>query len=127
VFLLLSLKVNNLGKAAVLHFAFFCGWGHAKLSLPIILHSCAYVKFSQAFHNLLSAKGHQPMIPGSPRSAFSKWLHMPQPLRKQASDPIQLLVAQEAVEQLILRRSAHSTPEKHIFSTAHPPSVLGSH
>jgi hypothetical protein len=32
-FLLLSLNLNNLGKAAVLHFALFCGWGHAKLSL----------------------------------------------------------------------------------------------
>jgi hypothetical protein len=43
-----SLKVNNLGKAAVLHFALalFCSWGCAKLSLPIIEHSCAYVKFS---------------------------------------------------------------------------------
>jgi hypothetical protein len=32
-----SLNVSILGKAAVLHFAFalFCGWGHAKLSLPI--------------------------------------------------------------------------------------------
>jgi hypothetical protein len=30
-----SLNVNNLGKAAVLHFA-FCSWGHAKLSLLII-------------------------------------------------------------------------------------------
>jgi hypothetical protein len=30
-----SLNVNNLGKAAVLHFALFCGWGHAKLSQPI--------------------------------------------------------------------------------------------
>jgi hypothetical protein len=30
------LKVNILGNAAVLHFALFCGWGHAKLSLPII-------------------------------------------------------------------------------------------
>jgi hypothetical protein len=29
------LNVNNLGKAAVLHFAFipFCSWGRAKLSL----------------------------------------------------------------------------------------------
>jgi hypothetical protein len=41
-----SLKVNNLGKAAVLHFALFCDWGHAKFNLPIIGHSCAYVKFS---------------------------------------------------------------------------------
>jgi hypothetical protein len=24
----------------------FCGWGHAKLSLQIIEHNCAYVKFS---------------------------------------------------------------------------------
>jgi hypothetical protein len=42
-----SLNVNNLGKKAVLHFAFspFCGWGHTKLSL-LIWHSCAYVKFS---------------------------------------------------------------------------------
>jgi hypothetical protein len=36
-----SLNINNLGKAAVLHFALFCSWGHAKLSLPIIGHSCA--------------------------------------------------------------------------------------
>jgi hypothetical protein len=36
----------NLGKVAVLHFALFCGWGHAKLSLPNIRNSCAYVKFS---------------------------------------------------------------------------------
>jgi hypothetical protein len=42
----ISLKVNNLGKAAVLHPALFCGWGHAKLSLLIIGYSCAYVKFS---------------------------------------------------------------------------------
>jgi hypothetical protein len=48
-----SLNVNNLGKAAVLHFALFCSWGCAKLSLPIIGHSCAYVKFSRAFHNML--------------------------------------------------------------------------
>jgi hypothetical protein len=41
-----SLNINNLGKAAVLHFALFCGWGHTKLSLPIIGHSFAYVKFS---------------------------------------------------------------------------------
>jgi hypothetical protein len=27
---------KQLRKAAVLHFAFFCGWGCAKLSLPII-------------------------------------------------------------------------------------------
>jgi hypothetical protein len=40
-----SLNVNNLGKAVVLHFALFCGWGSAKLSLPIIGHNCAYVKF----------------------------------------------------------------------------------
>jgi hypothetical protein len=43
---LTSLNVNNLGKAAVLHPALFWGWGLAKLSLPIIGHSCAYVKFS---------------------------------------------------------------------------------
>jgi hypothetical protein len=38
MFLFLSLNVNNLGKADILHFALavFCGWGHAKLSLPII-------------------------------------------------------------------------------------------
>jgi hypothetical protein len=42
--LLLSLNVNNLGKAAVLHFALFCGWGHPKFSLLIIGNSCAYVK-----------------------------------------------------------------------------------
>jgi hypothetical protein len=36
-----SLNVNNLGKVAVLHFALFCCWGHAKLSLLIIEHSCA--------------------------------------------------------------------------------------
>jgi hypothetical protein len=41
-----SLNINNLGKAAGLHPALFCGWGLAKLSLPIIGHSCAYVKFS---------------------------------------------------------------------------------
>jgi hypothetical protein len=43
-----SLNVNILGKAAVLHFALtlFCGWGHAKLSLKIIEHNCAYVSFS---------------------------------------------------------------------------------
>jgi hypothetical protein len=41
-----SLNINNLGKAAVLHFAFFCSWGPTKLSLPIIGHSCTYVKFS---------------------------------------------------------------------------------
>jgi hypothetical protein len=54
VFLLLSLNVNNLGKA-VLHFAFtpFCSWGRAKLSLQIIEHNCAYVKFSLASYNLL--------------------------------------------------------------------------
>jgi hypothetical protein len=43
-----SLNINNLGKSAVLHFtlALFGSWGHAKLSLPIIGHSCACVKFS---------------------------------------------------------------------------------
>jgi hypothetical protein len=42
----ISLNINNVGKAAVLHPALFCGWGHAKLSLLIIGHSCVYVKFS---------------------------------------------------------------------------------
>jgi hypothetical protein len=37
-----SLNINNSGKGAVLHFALFL----AKLSLLIIEHSCAYVKFS---------------------------------------------------------------------------------
>jgi hypothetical protein len=41
-----SLDLNNLGKAAVQHFALFCGWGHAKTILTITGHSCAYVKFS---------------------------------------------------------------------------------
>jgi hypothetical protein len=41
-----SLNLNNLGKAAVLHPAPFCGWGHAKLSLLIIGHSCVYVSSS---------------------------------------------------------------------------------
>jgi hypothetical protein len=43
-----SPNVNILGKAVVLHFALalFCSWGHAKLSLLIISHSCAYVRFS---------------------------------------------------------------------------------
>jgi hypothetical protein len=41
-----SLNINNLGKAAVLHFALFHSWGHTKLSLQIIGHNCAYVKFS---------------------------------------------------------------------------------
>jgi hypothetical protein len=40
-----SLNINNLRKAAVVHFALFCRWGHAKLSLLIIGHSCVYVKF----------------------------------------------------------------------------------
>jgi hypothetical protein len=31
-----SLNVNNLRNAAELHFALFCHWGHAKLSLLII-------------------------------------------------------------------------------------------
>jgi hypothetical protein len=48
-----SLNLNNLGKAAVLHFALFCGWGHAKLSLLIIGHSYTHVKFSQDSHNPL--------------------------------------------------------------------------
>jgi hypothetical protein len=41
-----SLNINILGKAAVLHFALLCSWGHAKLNLPIIEHNCAYVMFS---------------------------------------------------------------------------------
>jgi hypothetical protein len=40
----------------VLHFALFWSWGHAKLSLPIIWHICAYDKFSSASHNLLPTK-----------------------------------------------------------------------
>jgi hypothetical protein len=32
----ISLNINNLRKSAVLHFAFLCGWDHAKLSLTII-------------------------------------------------------------------------------------------
>jgi hypothetical protein len=43
-----SLNLNNLGKAAVLHFALFCGWGHADLRLATIEHSCAYSS-SQGF------------------------------------------------------------------------------
>jgi hypothetical protein len=44
-----SLNINILGKTAVLHFplTLFCGWGHAKLSLPIIGHSCTCL-FSSA-------------------------------------------------------------------------------
>jgi hypothetical protein len=39
-----SLNINNLGKAAVLHFVVFCDWGHAKPSLSsshrlLIIHS----------------------------------------------------------------------------------------
>jgi hypothetical protein len=41
--ILTSLNVNNLGKATALHPAHFYSWGHTKLSLPIIRHSCAYV------------------------------------------------------------------------------------
>jgi hypothetical protein len=42
----ISLNINNLEKAALLHFVLFCSWGHAKFSLLIIGLSCAYVKFS---------------------------------------------------------------------------------
>jgi hypothetical protein len=47
--------VNILGKVALLNFALtlFCSWGCAKLSLQIIEHICAYVKFSWVSHNLL--------------------------------------------------------------------------
>jgi hypothetical protein len=59
----------------VLHFALFCGWGCAKLSLLIIGHSCAYVKFSQASHNPLPTVGlHDPslLLEGSCVPCFRK-------------------------------------------------------
>jgi hypothetical protein len=46
---------NILGKPAALYLilALFCGQGSAKLSLQNIEYSCAYVQFSEAFHNPL--------------------------------------------------------------------------
>jgi hypothetical protein len=66
-------SLNNLGKAAVLHPALFCSWGHAKLSLLIIGHSCAYVRFSQASHNLFPTSDQQLCITSQRQAAFCNW------------------------------------------------------